>query len=295
LGDNIRYNLDYYIDNGFYWSYGFRSLFNGFNKNISNLADNGGLYDSDSDKINVDFSELTNQAYFQSLLSQKFLIGGGIEFKYLKIYSETLSSSNAVIDNSTYSGAFAYFKYDSFDNKYFPRKGWYLLGDIQTYLFSSNYTNFFTPFSIAKVDWGVATSLSKKIALKFQIDGGFSFGGESVPFFDFVLGGYGFNSTNNFKQFLGYDFMSLSGNSYLKSTVVLDYEFLSNNHFNFSANLANLGNNLFQSLDWLSWPQYSGYALGYGLETILGPVEVKYSWSPETSQGLAMFSVGFWF
>jgi NTE family protein len=40
--------------------------------------------------------------------------------------------------------------YDSFDNKYFP-KGWYFSGDIQSFLLSSDYTNTFNPFSIAKL------------------------------------------------------------------------------------------------------------------------------------------------
>jgi NTE family protein len=64
---------------------------------------------------------------------------------------------------------------------------------------------------------------------------------------------------------------------------------------NFSANYANIGKDLFDTLDWISLPKYSGYALGYGLETIIGPVEVKYSWSPETNKGYTWFSLGFWF
>jgi NTE family protein len=35
----------------------------------------------------------------------------------------------------------------------------------------------------------------------------------------------------------------------------------------------------FESVDWISIPKYSGYAVGYGLETIIGPIEMKYSWS----------------
>ena len=38
-----------------------------------------------------------------------------------------------------------------------------------------------------------------------------------------------------------------------------------------------------------------GYAIGYGLESIIGPLEVKYSWSPEVGHGYTWFSVGFWF
>jgi hypothetical protein len=31
------------------------------------------------------------------------------------------------------------------------------------------------------------------------------------------------------------------------------------------------------------------------LETVLGPIEVKYSWSPELPKGFTWFSIGFWF
>jgi hypothetical protein len=40
-------------------------------------------------------------------------------------------------------------------------------------------------------------------------------------------------------------------------------------------------------------PKYSGYAVGYGLETIIGPIEMKYSWSPENAKGYTWFSIGF--
>jgi NTE family protein len=52
---------------------------------------------------------------------------------------------------------------------------------------------------------------------------------------------------------------------------------------------------LFQSTAWLTKPKYTGYAIGYGLETIVGPIEIKYSWSPELPKGFTWFSIGFWF
>ena len=126
-------------------------------------------------------------------------------------------------------------------------------------------------------------------------EAGFTLGNESVHFFDFVLGGYGFKTINNFKHFYGYDFLSIGGNSYIKADITLDYEFYKKNHINASANFANLENDLFQNLDWVSLPTYTGYALGYGLETIVGPVEAKYSWSPEIRQNYFWVSIGFWF
>ncbi|MDI6048527.1 patatin-like phospholipase family protein [Flavobacterium sp. XS2P24] len=295
LGDNIRYNLDYYIENGFNLSFGFKSQFNQFNRNVAKEISSLDLGALGINAINVDFHDLTNQAYFQSLFVQKFLVGGGIELKYLKIKSETLANANPIIDNSNYLSLFGYMKFDSFDNKYFPKKGWYFSGDIQSYLVSSNYTGDFQPFSIAKADFGVAATLFKNATVKFHTDAGFSFGNESVSFFNFILGGYGYNPINNFKYFYGYDYLSIAANSYIKSTGTIDYEFYKNNHFNFSANFANVGDRIFETVDWISIPKYSGYAVGYGLETRIGPIEIKHSWSPENAKGYTWFSIGFMF
>ncbi len=295
LGDNIRYNLDYYIENGFNLSFGFKSQFNQFNRNVAKEISSLDLGALGINAINIDFHDLTNQAYFQSLFVQKFLVGGGIELKYLKIKSETLANTDPVIDNSNYLSLFGYMKFDSFDNKYFPKKGWYFSGDIQSYLVSSNYTGDFQPFSIAKADFGVAATLFKNATVKLNTDAGFSFGNESVSFFNFILGGYGYNPINNFKYFYGYDYLSIAANSYIKSTGTIDYEFYKNNHFNFSANFANVGDRIFETVDWISIPKYSGYAVGYGLETVIGPIEVKHSWSPENAKGYTWFSIGFMF
>ena len=295
LGDNIRYNLDYYIENGFNLSFGFKSQFNQFNRNVAKEISSLDLGALGINAINVDFHDLTNQVYFQSLFVQKFLIGGGIELKYLKIKSETLANTDPIIDNSNYLSLFGYMKFDSFDNKYFPKKGWYFSGDIQSYLVSSNYTGDFQPFSIAKADFGVAATLFKNATVKFNTDAGFSFGNESVSFFNFILGGYGYNPINNFKYFYGYDYLSIAANSYIKSTGTIDYEFYKNNHFNFSANFANVGDRIFETVDWISIPKYSGYAVGYGLETRIGPIEIKHSWSPENAKGFTWFSIGFMF
>jgi NTE family protein len=296
LGDNFRYNLDYYVDNGFYFSFGFKSRFNQFNRNVTTDFNNGALFSQFSlNSINIDFSDLNNQAYIQTIYAQKFLIGAGLEHKHIKIKSKTLINTNPIFENSDYSSVFGYIKYDSFDNKYFPKKGWFFNGDLQTYLFSSNYTKQFNRFSILKGEAGITRTFFKVINLKFQSEVGLTFGEDSVNFLDFVLGGYGFNTINNFKHFYGYDFLSIAADSYIKSLATLDIEFYKKNHLNFSANYANAEDKLFSTGNWLSTPRYSGYAVGYGLETVLGPIEVKYSWSPELPKGFTWFSIGFWF
>lgn len=296
LGDNFRYNLNYYIDNGFYWSFGVNSKYSTFNKNIPSYFNNElTLTTLGISSINVDYSDLSNQLYLQTIFIQKFSIGGGVELKHLKIKSETLLATNPIFDKSDYFSVFGYLKFDSFNQKYFPKKGASFNGEIKSFVYSSDYNDNFKNFSIAKGDVAIVQTFFKKIAVKLQSEAGFAIGEKSISSFDFALGGYGFAALNNFRPFLGYDFVSLLGDSYIKGSVVADYEFLKKHHFELTANYANIGNNIFEDDTWVSKPKYSGYGIGYGYETVIGPLEVKHSWSPETGKHFTWFTVGFYF
>lgn len=296
LGDNIRYNFDYYIDNGFYWSFGFNSKLTTFNRNITNNIADDVLFEAVTNAINVDFLDFSNQAYLQTIFAQKFSLGGGVEHKILVLESETLQNTNPVFENSVYISLFGFVKYDSFDKKYFPKTGWNFNSEIRSYVYSSDYKNNFERFSVAKADFAFAQPINKNISLKMQSDVGFAIGERSIPYFDFILGGYGFQQVNNIKPFFGYDFLSLAGDSYVKLLFTADYEIFKKHHLNFNANFANVGNKIFDTIDtWFKKPDYSGYSFGYGMETVIGPVEIKHSWSPETKDHHTWFSVGFWF
>ena len=297
LGDNFRYNFDYYIDNGFYWSFGLNSKLNAFNRNISTDFENGVVFtDLGINSINIDFTELTHHAYLQTLFAQKFSVGAGVEFKHLKIQSQTLQNTTPIFDNSDYLSVFGYLKYDSFNHKYFPNKGWSFAGELKSYLYSSNFTEQFERFSIARAEGAIVFEPLKKCTIKSQTEIGFAIGRRSISFFDFVLGGYGFVPTNNFKPFFGYDFLSVAGDSYIKQALTLDYEFYKKHHVNFAGNFATIGNRIFEhKSQWLERPKHTGYAIGYGMESIVGPLEIKHSWSPETRNHFTWFSIGFWF
>ena len=296
IGDNLRYVLDYFRDNGFYWSFGIKSRYNTFNRNLKTDFNQGMLLSQlNLSSINIDYSDFTNQAYVQTVFIQKLLIGGGLEHKFLKINSNNLGTNPNDIERSDYLSVYGYTKFDSFDDKLFPKKGFLFSGDIQSFLYSSNFTNTFNRFSIAKGQFSIVKTIFKKISFKYDSEIGFSIGKKDIHYLDFTLGGYGFNTINNFKQFYGYDYLSISGDSFIKSAFTFDYEFYKKNHVNFCANYANVDNGLFKSGDWFSKPKYNGYALGYAFESIIGPLEIKYTWSPELNSNYTFVSVGFWF
>ncbi|MGA1225903.1 MAG: patatin-like phospholipase family protein [Tamlana sp.] len=301
LGDNVRYNFDYLIDKGFYWSIGVKSRYNQFNKNISAqlLLDDNQITNTGINKIDAKLTDLTNQFYVQTLFRRDFALGIGLEHKRLKVTSETISQTNSngnfLFENTDYLSLFGNLKLDTYNNKYFPKRGVYFNGDLHLYFYASGFNQTFQNFSIAKADMGYAFSISKKLAFNLQTHGGFKIGDGSTRTLDFALGGYGNDLINNFVPFVGYDFISLTGNSCVKASFTADYEIYKNHHITVEGNWANIDDNIFDSGEWFTLPDYRGYALGYAINTFLGPIQAKYSYSPEQKQSIWFFNIGFWF
>lgn len=303
LGDNFRYNFHYYIDKGYYWSVGLRSRYNVFHKGVDNGITNTPFTPGEVsiNKVEIDYRDNTNQIYLETLFQQIFSFGVGVEHKNLKITSETFGSTGelsftpAVFEDSNIYSTFGYLKLDSFDNKYFPRRGLYFDSNFHLYLFSSDYNKDFSQFSITRGAFGYVLPLFSNLSARISSEAGFKIGPTTNNSLDFYLGGYGNNLVNNLIPFYGYDFLSVTGDSYIKGLLELDLEIYRKNHLIASANFANAGDNLYSSGRWFSSPEFSGYALGYGLETFMGPIEVKYSYSPELKNSQWFFSLGFWF
>ncbi|RKN83083.1 patatin-like phospholipase family protein [Ulvibacterium marinum] len=312
LGDNVRYNFEYYIDKGTYWSFGINSRFNAFEKEIDYDLISGNFdvpNDPNINSINLDITDVTNQVYVQTVLREEFAFTTGIEHKFLKYSTRTLgnvptaealiavrsSGERTFFEKSNFYSAFGQLTLDTYDDKYFPSKGLFFDGDFHFYVFSSDFNDNFKEFSIAKAKLGGAFSILKNLSLNVESEGGFKLGTSNVTSFDFVLGGFGTDLINNFIPFIGYDFLSLPGNSFVKSYARVDWEFARKNHLMFTANFANVQDDIFRLGEWFTAPSFSGYGISYGWESFLGPVQVMYSWSPEGGTSNVFFSVGHWF
>lgn len=301
LGDNVRYNFEYFIDKGFYWSIGIKSRYNQFSRSINPELLISGFDDIGSglNKIDVEIQDQTNQLYLQTLFRKDFAFSIGAEHKRLEIKSETITLNSRtdefLFENTDYGSIFGNLKLDTYDNTYFPKRGLYFDGDLHWYLVSSKFNANFEPFSIAKADLGYAFSLSNKLSFNLKTEGGFKLGENTTNTMDFALGGYGNNFINNFIPFYGYDYISLTGNSYVKASASADYEIFRKHHITVEGNWANVDNDIFDSGNWFTLPDYRGYALGYGIETFLGPIQAKYTYSPEQKTSIWFFNVGFWF
>jgi len=302
LGDNIRYDFDYYIDKGFYWSIGVKNNLNRFKRNVAYdlVREDFNLPDIEVNRISLDYLDFKTQFYLETLLNQTFSLGIGAEYRRFRLISETIGEDEdqlprSVFDNSNYISAVSYLKFDSYNHKYFPSSGFFFDGNINYYLYDDNPNSQNSNFVIAKAEFGYAFPLFKKTSANFELSAGNRWEEQNIRSLNFFIGGFGARMINNNIPFYGYDFLSIVGNSYIKTALTLDHELFPKNHINITANYANIGNRLFDTGAWLESPEYSGYALGYGLDTFLGPLQVKYSYSPEQKEGEWYFSLGFWF
>jgi NTE family protein len=303
VGDNIRYNFNYYIDKGYYWSVGFNSSYSFFDSNVAIDFIENDVVSTEGAQLNeieLQYSDFTNQLYAETLFKRIFLLGGGIEHKYLRYLSETIgidenNSPRTVFESTNYFSAFGYLKFDTYDNVFFPKEGFLFEGNFHLYLFAEGRNKDFEPFSIAKAKAGYAEKWTDKLSSVLTTEGGFSLGSTLTESLDFFIGGYGFNEINNIVPFYGYEPLSLRGNTYLKSSLTIDYEIFRKNHINIFGNIAKVGDDFFESGKWIDRIDYSGYGAGYGLETFLGPLEVKYAYSPESGNSEWYFRVGFRF
>ncbi|SDW24784.1 NTE family protein [Lutibacter oricola] len=297
LGDNIRYNINYFIDNGFYTSFGIKSRYNRFNANI--------LFDSENvNKINLEYEDFTTQVYLQTVFNRRFAIGAGVEHKRLKVYTETVSTVENNIgsaeegkfyfDKSDYLNGIGYIKFDSYDKEYFQKKGAYLDAEFRWYWASSDHNNNFEPFSQLKGKIGFAHTVFDKLTLQFNSEAGVTIGNNDNVVLQYGVGGYEANYINTLIPFYGYELGELNDNSFLKSAFTLRYEFLPKNYFSATANYARVEDDVFDKGSLFDNTK-SGYMVGYGLDTFLGPVEINYTWSPDHNENYWYFNVGYWF
>lgn len=297
LGDNIRYNLDYFIDNGSNWSYGFKSSYHRFSEDVQ--FD----YIPDIARINLKYRDFTNQLFVQTVLNRKFAIGVGVEQKKITAYTDTFTGTvlsagedadEFYFDKSNYFNFISYVKFDTYDKKYFQKKGVYLAADFRWYLFSTDYNDVFDSFSQLKGELGFAYTFFDKLTLQYIAKAGITIGDNDNPILNYNLGGYNENYINTFESLIGYEFAALNGSGFLKSTLHIRYEIFKNNYLMGAASVARVGNNLWNGGD-IFEDTKTGLGVGYGLDSFLGPIELNYTYSPDTKQNYIFFNLGYWF
>ena len=299
VGDNIRYNLDYFYDNGFNWSFGVNTRYNSFKADI--VANTLPVVKNDtiSSGLNVPikYFDFTTRLFLQSTIKDRWAFRVGLEHKYLNVYTDEVinDETNRIhFEKSHFLNAFGKVMLDTYDTKYFPKKGFYIDTEYLLYGVSSNYNNNFSTFSQLYGRLGIPYTFFNKLTLHLISEAGVTLGSNENEVLDYHLGGYNENYINTFKSFYGYGFAELNESAFLRTALTVRYELFKKNFLSFTGNFARVDDDLWNG-GRIFEDTKSGYAVGYGLNTFIGPIELNYSWNPDNKKDFWYINVGFWF
>ncbi|MDH3323455.1 MAG: patatin-like phospholipase family protein, partial [Flavobacteriaceae bacterium] len=118
FGDNLRYHIDYFLENGFNWSFGISTRYNSFNEDIS-IGNIPSRAETELGfKVPVDYNDFTTRLYVQTTISNNLALRLGAEHKYLKVFTEEIVDNNLEkyhFDKSNYFNLFGKATFDSYD------------------------------------------------------------------------------------------------------------------------------------------------------------------------------------
>ena len=294
VGDHSRYNINYYIDNGFYPSFGIRSKMHRFNKavDLTQFKTDPNLQ---FNEINYTFNDFVNQIYLQSTLKERYAIGFGLEHQYLEIFTKNITDKDnfpfTVDDRGNYWKAYAYIGADSRNNPNFATKGIKFFSHFK-YLFDSNVKNFEKIYEF-ETDLEANFHINNFLSYRFTANFGTFFNGNNTNTQKFYLGGYVQQRFLNYSRFLGLPFASAFGDNKFILGSDIQVKILKNHYASAFINIANVEDKLERIK--LTDYKYIGYGAKYGYDSPLGPINFIWAYSPFTQKGLFNLSLGYWF
>ena len=300
VGDNLRYDIDFFLDNGFNWSFGINTRFNSFSADVSSgtLPEIPRSAPIDSGlKVPIDYFDFTTRLYLQTTFSDRWALGVGLEHKFLNIHTDEIINdeiNRIYFDRSHYLNLVGKVMLDTYDSKVFPKRGFFFNADYTLYGYSSDYNDNFNPFSQLSGRLGIAHTFFDKFTLHLISEAGVTLGSNDNEILDYHLGGYNENYINTFVPFYGYGFAELNESAFLRTALTARYEIFRKNFLSLTGNFGRLNDDLWNDGN-IFEDTRSGYALGYGLTTVVGPIELIYSWNPDNNNNYWYVNVGFWF
>lgn len=289
LGDKIRFNVNYLIDNGAKPSFG-------VNYAYRDVEFDGVFEDARSFNLKYDFSNHNLQGYMQSTLFDRYAFGLGMEYDFITIKTDNvgLDSGKLNLVDNYYLGPYFYSKIDNRDQPNFSKRG-IVASAKYKWIISSDDERVSESNSYFKVSSEVNFPVNHDFTFKLNGGLGLTLSDDDLSYGQqFYLGGFNEQSLVNYEKFYGYDFMGIRTNNYFALGVDIQYNLLKNHYINILGNVANISNRM-ENLTLFDFDNYNGVGIQYGYDSPLGPMILNYSYSPEKSEGVFYIGLGFWF
>lgn len=275
VGDQPRYYLNYFIDNGYIPGFGIYS--SGMSIDLKDINNN----------VRDSWQWLRNEAYIQSVWKDKFAIGGGISHDY---FNADMNGTNERV--SRFLNPYVFIKSDTQNDKDFPTKGIYISAEGKVIdLMKSQLEKRVVQ---VKADIRVNIPIAKQLTYRLNLYGGITLGEHLPEFYQYRLGGIFEQNVINFKSFAGFYFSQLTTNNVVLISNDVQFKFEKNYFISGNFSFANLSNDItFEDAVKLN---YSSLGITAGYKSPFGQIKVNFSHSLKNNQkGIFSIILGHWF
>jgi NTE family protein len=278
LGENPRLLASYFKNNG--WKPGF-----GLDLEINNY--DIFRYEGSRKVSTLDFTDYSARLYTQSIFSNSYSLGLGVEFEN-QVIKPVISD---VIDETQYDqyyNAYGFIHLDTYDDLFFPK-----IGSRFNAMYKLIYNPSISPAHFLMYRYEQAVKLSKKITIIPSLFGGFTSVDSATTAYQFHLGGL--NQFYRLGQipFTGLNFMQVTNRNIVAAGLNFQYNFWRNNYIVFRVN-AGLTSWDFRNL-LVKENGILGFGLSVGNNSLIGPIEITFMGSNLHREPMAYLNIGYWF
>lgn len=253
------------------------------------------IYRKGTREYNTTYRHHFAELGYTNIMNRNLKYGLGLRYEYYD-YSTFLFNSTENVMTVKPEGFFSYYalmQYETKDKKSYPSKGMSLQAEVSVYTDDLSSYNDHTPFGAASAWWEGVYSVTNRFSLIPSVYGRVLFGQDSPYPFMNVLGG---DAPGRYMPqqipFTGISYMEVFENSVVVARLEFRQRMGKRNYLSLTTNYG-LTDNDFGDI--FHGKQLFGIGVGYGFDSLLGPIDASFSISNRTNKLGFYGSVGFVF
>lgn len=253
------------------------------------------IYNHGNRAYNTTYKYHSGEFSFSDVWFNNLRFAVGTRFEYFK-YKDFLYNSpeyNLEIRPEHFFSYFAQIQYNTFNKGYFPTRGADVKAGYSVYTDNLAKYKGHAPFSALSASWIEAFSITNRIALLPAVYGRVLIGRDvPYPYINALGGKYFGRFLAQQMPFAGIDNIEIMDNSVLVGSLKIRQRLWTKHYISLTGNVALSNNNFF---DLLEDKCIYGFSLGYGVDSMFGPLEASLGYSNQC-KGVGFYvNLGFYF
>lgn len=254
------------------------------------------IYEKGERSYNATYNYHLGEFAFSDVWYRNLRFGLGLRFEYYK-YKDFLfnkiESSDLQVESEHFLSYFAQIHYNTFNKGYFPTKGSDFKAAYSLYTDNMAQYNGDTPFSALSASWESVIPITRRFSIIPSIYGRVLIGDE-IPYpLQNAIGGevYGFYIPQQL-PFVGVTDTELMNKSITIASLKLRQRMGSIHYLTLTGNYGLTDSHFFKLL---KGKQLYGVSVGYGMDSIFGPLEISLGYSNQTEKVNCYVNLGYYF